>query len=132
MTTPAERNLAAAVRAEEEGHRAFLRDGKIQVVSDTDDAIVYHVGAFGAVDTPATFHCTPHRRDGRGDATERNHGHTSSPRGGILPCKHCACAAKRLEREGLIRYEEASGLWLVAESAGKVDDADVFSSFPAH
>lgn len=110
MTTPAERNLNAEVRAVEEGHRAFMQnDGRrdwVQVVSDTHHGKTYRVDflAFD-VDNPIVFTCTPH-----GTAAYSGDHLVRQVEAGVTGCKHAALAARRLEREG--QAELRGGLWV--------------------
>lgn len=113
-TTAAARNLAAEVRAVEEGHRARLDQGAIVVTSDTHHGKAYRVTAVSVwAGQPITFTCTP-----EGDAAYRDdHLHTvGAP--GVTPCKHAALAARRLEREGLA--ELAGGRWLATHLAQRL------------
>lgn len=113
-TTAAARNLAAEVRAVEEGHRARLDQGAIVVTSDTHHGKAYRVTAVSVwAGQPITFTCTP-----EGDAAYRDdHLHTvGAP--GVTPCKHAALAARRLEREGLA--ELAAGRWVATHLAQRL------------
>ncbi len=109
--TPATRNLAAEVRAVEEGHRARLDGASLVVTSDTHHGKQFRVHAttFGP-GSPVQFVCTP-----EGDGAFRNdHGRrTSAP--GVCGCKHAALAARRLEREGLAVLVD--GQWVGSELA---------------
>lgn len=99
-----ERNVEKEARAVEEGHRAFVQPGgTVRVKSDTHEGKWYVItpidSGFGIV-----FRCTPEGAH----AFEDDHLATSSTPG-VLPCKHAALAARRLEREGLARVID--GLW---------------------
>lgn len=127
MGTPAERNLAAEVRAVEEGHRALL-NGRIpvalpasfcNVVSDTKPGKRYQVRASASPAGPIIFTCEPQGRH----AYEDDHlGLTGEP--GIVCCKHAAVAARRLEREGLARLDATTGCWVDTRGAEPVDPTD--------
>lgn len=101
----AERNIAAEKRAVEEGHRAFVQPGGwVKVVSDTYDGkwyVVTYVDSGNGI----RFSCRPDGRMAfRDDHLETN----AEP--GVVPCKHAAVAARRLEREGLARFDPI-GIW---------------------
>ena len=105
-------NVAAETRFVEEGHHALLLpDGSVKVVSDSTDGrwyeVRFHAGYAGDL---VVFHCEPRGRD-----TYQN-GHLDlTGRPGVVPCKHAAGAARRLSREGLIRFE-AHG-WTATDAA---------------
>lgn len=105
-----ERNVAAETRAVEAGHRAFVQpDGSIRVLSDThgDLGKGYRVEfVAGAYDGLVRFTCTPEGAMAYRD----DHLHVETVRPGEVPCMHAALAARRLEREGLIRYDK-NGRW---------------------
>jgi len=87
--------LAAEIRAVEEGHNArVLPDGSILVKSDSQ-AVSYRVFIRDIADGTLWFGCTCRSGQFR----------TSLP----IPCKHAALAARRLEREGLARWQD--GTW---------------------
>lgn len=113
-SSPAARNLAAEVRAVEEGHRARLDNGAILVTSDTHHGKAYRVTATSVwAGQPVTFTCTP-----EGDAAYRDdHLHTVGV-AGVTPCKHAALAARRLEREGLA--ELVDGRWVATHLAQRL------------
>lgn len=106
--TPAAVNLAAEVRAVEEGHRAVLhgddRGPYIRVVSDTVPGKAFHVRAHTAASGAAVFTCTPTGAKAFVD----DHGERTG-RPGVTACKHAALAARRLEREGIV--ELVAGVW---------------------
>ncbi len=106
MKTDAERNLAAEVRAVEEGHRAIATDvGTYRVVSDTRPGKAYVVRVGGWLHCDAVFDCTPH-----GDAAYTGD-HKAVCDAGVAPCKHAAVVARRMEREGELALSEA-GRWV--------------------
>lgn len=88
-----ERNLGAEVRAVEEGHRCRLdaARGLFLVKSDTSGR-TYELGA-KAYDDLVAIHCTC-------PAGVKRH----VPAGQTV-CKHAALVARRLEREGLVRFD---------------------------
>ena len=93
--------LAAEVRAVEEGHNArVLPDGSVLVKSESHPGS-HRVVLRGIANGVLRFGCTC--RSG----TYR----TSLP----VPCKHAAVAARRLEREGLARWED--GTWRLRDRA---------------
>lgn len=98
-STPQERTLAAEVRAVEEGHKARLAgDGKhFLVSSDTHPGVTYYVRVTAVAGT-VVFECD--------HPTSLGFGVTSRT---TVPCKHAALAARRLEREGLLRW--TAGRW---------------------
>jgi hypothetical protein len=93
--------LAAEIRAVEEGHNArVLPDGSILVKAES------HPGSYRVVlrkldEGYLWFGCSCRSGEYR----------TSLP----IPCKHAALAARRLEREGLARWED--GTWRLRERA---------------
>jgi hypothetical protein len=93
--------LAAEIRAVEEGHNArVLPDGSILVKAES------HPGSYRVVlrkldEGVLWFGCSCRSGEYR----------TSLP----VPCKHAALAARRLEREGLARWED--GFWRLRERA---------------
>jgi hypothetical protein len=93
--------LAAEIRAVEEGHNArVLPDGSILVKAES------HPGSYRVVlrkidDGYLWFGCSCRSGEYR----------TWLP----VPCKHAALAARRLEREGLARWED--GTWRLREWA---------------
>lgn len=99
--------LAAETRAVEEGHRALLTGDKlngmsvIKVVSDTHPGRWYQVIGHLEPGGLARFECWANDPDFR-------HGS-----GKHVPCKHAALAARRLEREGLLRWYD--GAWWASE-----------------
>jgi hypothetical protein len=93
--------LAAEVRAVEEGHNArVLPDGSILVKAESHPGS-YRVSIRGVDGGVLRFGCTCRSGEYR----------TSLP----VPCKHAAVAARRLEREGLARWED--GTWRLRERA---------------
>jgi hypothetical protein len=109
----AETNLAAEVRAVEEGHHAFdLGGDRFRVVSDTVDGKAYMVStsAFRAGDL-VQFTCSPEEVRGA------DHGprHTANP--GVTGCKHAALVARRLEREGVVVVDRR-GMWQATRPVG--------------
>jgi hypothetical protein len=93
--------LAAEVRAVEEGHNArVLPDGSVLVKSESHPGS-HRVVLRGMTDGVLRFGCSC--RSG----TYR----TTLP----VPCKHAAVAARRLEREGLARWED--GTWRLRDRA---------------
>lgn len=119
-----ERTLAAEVRGVEEGHHAFLAGGKIRVKSDSTEGLNWLVTATANnVDGGLIlFRCSP-------DNPRLAHGHGHRPGyctdQGALPCKHAGVAARRLEREGLIRFAHGDGEqgttgWVVTAKAAEL------------
>jgi hypothetical protein len=93
--------LAAEIRAVEEGHNArVLPDGSILVKSESHPGS-YRVSIRGMVDGVLRFGCTCRSGEYR----------SALP----VPCKHAALAARRLEREGLTRWDD--GNWRLRERA---------------
>jgi hypothetical protein len=93
--------LAAEIRAVEEGHNArVLPDGSILVKSESHPGS-YRVSIRGMVDGVLRFGCTCRSGEYR----------SALP----VPCKHAALAARRLEREGLARWDDGS--WRLRERA---------------
>jgi hypothetical protein len=93
--------LAAEIRAVEEGHNArVLPDGSILVKAESNPGS-YRVFIRRVADGVLWFACTCRSGQYR----------TSLP----VPCKHAALAARRLEREGLARWEDGS--WRLRERA---------------
>lgn len=91
-------SIRAEQRAVEEGHHAWLNDdGSIKVHSDSQPGVHYRV-EFEDVGGAIRFRCNcpagEHRRE-------------------LVPCKHAALAARRLEREGLAEWRY--GIWYVPE-----------------
>lgn len=113
------RNLAAEVRAVEEGHQARLAaDGRsFRIVSDTRPGVVYSVCPF-ATDTEVGWECD-----------------CPAGRSRIVwsgaPCKHAARVAERLVREGLVRW--AGDRWVptgrALALAAPVDTAKLLGRF---
>lgn len=108
----AQKNLAAEVRAIEEGHRAVLQDdGTILVVSDTHHGKAYRVRTLPCrAGETVTFLCEP-----EGDACYSDD-HQTAQGTGVVPCKHAALLARRLEREGLVRLAPW-GQWIATAKA---------------
>jgi hypothetical protein len=93
--------LAAEIRAVEEGHNArVLPDGSVLVKAESQPGS-YHVAIRGIDDGVLWFGCSCRSGAYR----------TTLP----VPCKHAALAARRLEREGLARWED--GTWRLRERA---------------
>lgn len=117
MSTPGSRNLAAEVRAVEEGHQARLDDGDVVVVSDTTTGKTYRVStqAFGDLDL-VTFRCRP---EGAGAYTDDHL--ATAPRAGEVGCKHGALAARRLAREGRVTLD-GDGQWVATTALGVAAD----------
>lgn len=113
----ADRTLAAEARAVAEGHRAYLNgDGTLRVVSDTKPGKHYTVRATCGMDegAGAIFTCDPVGNAAYAD----DHLHTTSREPGHTPCKHAAVAARRLEREGLLRWD--AGRWVATAKVADV------------
>ena len=89
--------IACEARGLREGHRArALDDGSILVKASSGDGS-YRVRVAGVRDGLLVLRC-------------------DCPSGGYrarlpVPCKHAALAARRLEREGLARWDEHLGGW---------------------
>jgi hypothetical protein len=93
--------LAAEIRAVEEGHNArVLPDGSILVKAESNPGS-YRVAIRGIDDGVLRFGCSCRSGEYRGALP--------------VPCKHAALAARRLEREGLARWED--GHWRLRERA---------------
>jgi hypothetical protein len=93
--------LAAEIRAVEEGHNArVLPDGSILVKAESNPGS-YRVTIRGIDDGVLWFGCSCRSGEYRRDLP--------------VPCKHAALAARRLEREGLARWED--GHWRLRERA---------------
>jgi hypothetical protein len=93
--------LAAELRAVEEGHNArVLADGSILVKAESHPGS-YRVTIRGIDDGVLRFACNCRSGEYR----------ASLP----IPCKHAALAARRLEREGLARWDD--GAWRLRERA---------------
>ena len=93
--------LAAEIRAVEEGHNArVLPDGSVLVKAESHPGS-YRVAIRRVDDGTLWFTCSCRSGEYR----------TSLP----VPCKHAAVAARRLEREGLARWDD--GLWRLRERA---------------
>ena len=93
--------LAAEVRAVEEGHNArVLPDGSVLVKSESSPGS-YRVVLRGIADGVLRFGCSCRSGTYRTDLP--------------VPCKHAAVAARRLEREGLARWEDGS--WRLRDRA---------------
>jgi hypothetical protein len=93
--------LAAEIRAVEEGHNArVLPDGSVLVKAESRPGS-YRVTLRGIDDGVLRFGCSCRSGEYR----------TSLP----IPCKHAAVAARRLEREGLARWEDGS--WRLRDRA---------------
>jgi hypothetical protein len=93
--------LAAEIRAVEEGHNArVLPDGSVLVKAESQPGS-YRVAIRGIDGGVLWFGCSCRSGEYR----------TTLP----VPCKHAALAARRLEREGLARWED--GTWRLRERA---------------
>jgi hypothetical protein len=93
--------LAAEIRAVEEGHNArVLPDGSVLVKAESRPGS-YRVVLRAIADGVLWFGCSCRSGEYR----------ASLP----VPCKHAAVAARRLEREGLARWEDGS--WRLRERA---------------
>lgn len=93
--------LAAEIRAVEEGHNArVLPDGSILVKAESHPGS-YRVAIRGIADGVLRFGCTCRSGEHR----------SALP----VPCKHAAVAARRLEREGLARWDDGS--WRLRDRA---------------
>ena len=93
--------LAAEIRAVEEGHNArVMPDGSILVKAESNPGS-YRVFIRAVDDGVLRLGCTCRSGEYR----------TSLP----VPCKHAALAARRLEREGLARWDD--GAWRLRERA---------------
>jgi len=126
--TVGQRNLDAEVRGVEAGHRAFVQpDGSIRVVSDTHgDLGKHYVVTFAAsfVGSAVVFACEPHGERAFAD----DHLYTvGGP--GLVPCMHTALAARRLEREGLIRFTGHEWVATAKAAPARFDDDDPFACF---
>jgi hypothetical protein len=93
--------LAAEIRAVEEGHNArVLADGSVLVKAESNPGS-YRVTIRGVDDGVLRFGCSCRSGEYR----------SALP----VPCKHAALAARRLEREGLARWDD--GTWRLRERA---------------
>lgn len=115
LSTIVQRAIAAEVRAVEEGHHAFWSDqlACFTVKSDTRHGVTYQVRPAAIVAAPGApvslrFSCSCIA------------GRTSRT---LLPCKHGALVARRLERMGLAQFD--GGTW---RPLGALLDAAVSSS----
>lgn len=131
MTNRIERTIAAEARAVEEGHRAFLTGSAIRVTSDTQPGLHWLVKATASAadGSPIAFRCEADRWPG-------TMGHKPmTGEAGTLPCKHAGVAVRRLEREGLARFDAVAGWVITAEAAEIVaaryaQPADPFKGLP--
>lgn len=107
----ADKNLHAEIRGIEEGHRAFVQDGGwVMVTSDTHPGKKYRVEFHAhVVGDGIIFTCKPDH--GPGLYQDDHLFITGRP--GVVPCKHAALAARRLEREGLAIFN--GSWWTVTE-----------------
>jgi hypothetical protein len=93
--------LAAEIRAVSEGHNArVMPDGSVLVKAESHPGN-YRVLIRGVDGGTVWFGCSCRSGEYR----------ASLP----VPCKHAALAARRLEREGLARWDD--GLWRLREGA---------------
>lgn len=123
----AERNVAAEARAVEEGHHARVQDdGSVKVTSDThgDLGKWYRVEYVAHMDGLISFSCRP-----GGPMAYRDDHLAASSMPGSVPCKHAALAARRLEREGLARYDD-NGRWSVDASMLEAIRAKIEAQMP--
>jgi hypothetical protein len=97
------RNLPKAVAAEvrfvEEGHHVFgtTGEGHYRVVSDSRPGVTYEVTVTRWTDLLRAS-C---------DCPAGNHSRHGTP----VPCKHSAGVLRRLEREGLARFDTKTDTW---------------------
>lgn len=109
--TPGRRNLAAEVRAIEEGHiaRLALERGVLLVTSDSRPGVIYEL--------------VPEGRNGLLYVTCTCPGAAPDDRGapGDLACKHAALVARRLERAGLARSDGSR--WRITDRAVDLAEA---------
>lgn len=126
-TETLDRNIAAEALGVEAGHQARLdRDEHgpfIRVKSDTVHGkswkVRIHATAAGA---PVAMTCEP-------DGTRRSGHRNNSSTDGIAPCMHCTRALRRMERDGLVRFEAPSvtpdaalvSRWVATEKAFQTD-----------
>lgn len=94
--TPTQRTIDAEVRAVEEGHHARLGGGgkRFLVKSDTKLDTTYRVGV-QLVAGVVVFECDHISYWAPGEPPQRT----------FVPCKHGALCARRLEREGMLRWD---------------------------
>lgn len=113
-TTMAEANVRAEARAVEEGLRARVSPGSrmVRVDSASWRGKFYEVQPIVHLDGLISFSCRPFGRK----AYVEDHLYATSGMPGAAPCMHAACAARRLERHGLARYDE-HGRWSVTAKA---------------
>jgi SWIM zinc finger len=89
--------IACEARGLREGHRArALGDGSL-LVKASSGAGSYRVRVAGVRDGLLVLRCSCPSGDYRARLP--------------VPCKHAALAARRLEREGLVRWDEELGGW---------------------
>jgi SWIM zinc finger len=89
--------IACEARGLREGHRArVVDDGSLLVKASSGDGS-YRVRVAGVRDGLLVLRCTCPSGDYRARLP--------------VPCKHAALAARRLEREGLVRWDEDLGGW---------------------
>jgi hypothetical protein len=129
----AELSAATEIRAAENHHQARMGDaGTIRVTSDTTPGLEWIVRAWtSGPGVGIVFECRP---SDPGLAAGRGHMPHASRIPGDVPCVHCATAARRMEREGLARWD--GGLWVATPRAcavapSDVDDGDPFAGFGA-
>lgn len=112
MTTSAERTLQSEARAVEAGHHARLAgDGRTLLVKGEDHPDLTYQVRVTVVAGLVVFECDHAFQLGFADGPERM----------TVPCRHSSTAARRLEREGFLRWD--GGVWTPTD---KVPDA------PAH
>lgn len=117
-----QRTLAAEIRWVEEGHRARLAAGqptRFVISSDTLPKVTYKLGV-SIVGETVVFTCDHSTYD----RTTCKQVDGRQPTRTFVPCKHGAGAARRLEREGLLRWE--AGRWV---GTAKVTE-DPFAGLP--
>jgi SWIM zinc finger len=89
--------VACEARALREGHRARVLDDGSLLVKASSGGGSYRVRVAGVRDGLLVLRCTCPSGDYRSRLP--------------VPCKHAALAARRLEREGLARWDEDLGGW---------------------
>lgn len=90
--------VAAEVRFVEEGHHTFTKlEGSYSVISDTRPGVTYTVTVVSWLDLLR----------GLCNCPAGNHSRHGTP----VPCKHTAGVFRRLEREGLARFDTKTDTW---------------------
>lgn len=106
MTTNAERTLASEVRAVESGKHARLAgDGRTLLVKGEDHPDLTYRVRVTVVAGTVVFECDHAVQLGFADGPERM----------TVPCRHSSTAARRLEREGFLRWD--GGVWTPTDKA---------------